>query len=189
MAKRPTAGLDFMEEAVDMAVDSLFHKASGFVAGLRAGQVEVLSEEYKRQAFACVGCGNQFALGDIEMVHPDNGFGLCRNCFKFFWLATKEKIARLGKGAARRTAPTQGARPQPQRQRPPGAPPWKVLGVKQDATVEQIKKAYRKLAMEWHPDRLPPSATSAQKAQAQLKFQEVMRAYNVMLKVRQPPEG
>jgi molecular chaperone DnaJ len=49
--------------------------------------------------------------------------------------------------------------------------PYKVLGVSPDASDEEIKKAYRRLAKQYHPDRNPGDATAAK------KMQEVNAAY------------
>jgi hypothetical protein len=192
MPRRRRDGFEgLMGDAVDMAVDGLFDRATDFVDNMRRQQQAALSEEQLRQTFTCAACRNDFSASDMEMVHLDNGFGLCRNCFKFVWQAGKEKIARLSKGAAKRaaTAGARQARQAPQPQPPPGPPVWEVLGLTQDATVEQIKRAYRKLAMQWHPDRVPPGASSQQKEQARAMFEQITRARDVMMKVRSAPTG
>jgi molecular chaperone DnaJ len=51
---------------------------------------------------------------------------------------------------------------------------YEVLGVNRDASDEDIKKAYRKLAMKHHPDRNPDDKT------AEEKFKEAKEAYEVL---------
>jgi curved DNA-binding protein len=51
---------------------------------------------------------------------------------------------------------------------------YEVLGVKKDASEGDIKKAYRKLAREYHPDRNPGDK------QAETRFKEVQDAYDVL---------
>ena len=51
---------------------------------------------------------------------------------------------------------------------------YKTLGVDKKATPEQIKKAYRKLARQYHPDRNPDNK------QAEERFKEVSQANDVI---------
>ena len=51
---------------------------------------------------------------------------------------------------------------------------YEVLGVGKDATTDQIKSAYRKLAMKYHPDRNPGDKA------AEEKFKEAAEAYDVL---------
>src|SRR5271155_2465550 len=51
---------------------------------------------------------------------------------------------------------------------------YEVLGVTRDANDQELKTAYRKLAMQYHPDRNPGDAT------AEEKFKECSEAYQVL---------
>jgi molecular chaperone DnaJ len=51
---------------------------------------------------------------------------------------------------------------------------YEVLGVERNATEADIKKAYRRLAMKYHPDRNPNDKQSEE------KFKEVQESYNVL---------
>ncbi len=53
---------------------------------------------------------------------------------------------------------------------------YEVLGVARTASAEEIKKAYRKLAMKWHPDK----NQGDKRAAAETKFKEINEAYEVL---------
>src|SRR5688572_29514782 len=58
---------------------------------------------------------------------------------------------------------------------------YEVLGVNRDASEEDIKKAYRKLAMKWHPDRNPDNP------KAEEHFKEAKEAYEVLTDPKKRP--
>ncbi|HEY9447128.1 MAG TPA: molecular chaperone DnaJ [Burkholderiales bacterium] len=51
---------------------------------------------------------------------------------------------------------------------------YEVLGLSRDTSEEDIKKAYRKLAMKWHPDRNPDNP------KAEERFKEAKEAYEIL---------
>ena len=51
---------------------------------------------------------------------------------------------------------------------------YEVLGVKRDAAADEIRKAYRNLARQFHPDRNPGDK------QAEARFKEIQDAYDVL---------
>ncbi len=52
---------------------------------------------------------------------------------------------------------------------------YEVLGVSKSASIDEIKSAYRKAAMKWHPDRNPEN-----KPEAEVRFRECTEAYSVL---------
>ncbi|KAI9487234.1 MAG: hypothetical protein EXX96DRAFT_552321 [Benjaminiella poitrasii] len=58
---------------------------------------------------------------------------------------------------------------------------YKLLNLNKETTTESdIKKAYRKLALKFHPDKLPQDATAEQKEEANASFQQLSMAYAVL---------
>ena len=52
---------------------------------------------------------------------------------------------------------------------------YEVLGVQRNASAEDIKRAFRKLALQYHPDKNPNN-----RAEAETKFKEIAEAYEVL---------
>ena len=51
---------------------------------------------------------------------------------------------------------------------------YELLGVSRNASADEIKKAYRKKAIQFHPDKNPDDST------AEEKFKEISEAYEVL---------
>ena len=56
---------------------------------------------------------------------------------------------------------------------------YSILGVDRNASEEQIKAAYKKLALKWHPDR-HANESEAKKKEAEERFKEIAEAYAVL---------
>ena len=52
---------------------------------------------------------------------------------------------------------------------------YEVLGVAQDASDDELKKSYRKMALKWHPDKNLDNME-----QAKVEFQFIQAAYDVL---------
>ncbi|XP_057753474.1 uncharacterized protein LOC130973090 isoform X2 [Arachis stenosperma] len=55
---------------------------------------------------------------------------------------------------------------------------YRILGVSSDSSFQEIKRAYRKLAMQWHPDRWTKNPSLL--GEAKRKFQQIQEAYSVL---------
>jgi len=96
---------------------------------------------------------------------------------------------RQGLGAACRTCPERrppsvllqpsaapsGSRAYASRRSGGGDDPYQALGLQRDASQDDIKAAYRKLALKWHPDRNPDN-----KSKAEDEFKRISKAYSLL---------
>merc|ERR1712070_823833 len=53
---------------------------------------------------------------------------------------------------------------------------YKILGIQRNAKPKEIKKAYREMALKWHPDKV----AEADKEKASTMFQDISEAYEVL---------
>lgn len=60
---------------------------------------------------------------------------------------------------------------------------YAILGIKRDATTDEVKKAYRKLANQFHPDK-QINSTEKEIEDAKKKFQQIQNAYEKIMKER-----
>lgn len=184
MARRKKAGGfgDLIDDFVEVTVDNIADRAREAFAA-RATKVRDLPGS---QTFKCVGCGNDVMGSQVQFMRPAESMCICTSCFQFMFSAGVEKFRFLAKRAAAKATAEKKAKlesPRADRTPPPVVPPWEVLGVTQEATEDEIGKAYRKIVMEWHPDRLPLD----RRPEGQMRIDDATKARNAMLSVRRAP--
>ena len=64
--------------------------------------------------------------------------------------------------------------------------PYEILGVGEQASDEEVKKAYRKLSRKYHPDA---NVNSPNAAEYEEKFKQVQQAYQQIMDERHNPNG
>ena len=57
---------------------------------------------------------------------------------------------------------------------------YSLLELKQGATMEEVKRAYRTLVKSCHPDTLPPTATDGEREEATIRFRTITEAYDFL---------
>uniref|UniRef100_A0A0D6R9Y9 J domain-containing protein n=1 Tax=Araucaria cunninghamii TaxID=56994 RepID=A0A0D6R9Y9_ARACU len=57
---------------------------------------------------------------------------------------------------------------------------YKVLGLKPDCSTSELRNAYKKLAMRWHPDRWSGLGNAKAAEESKKKFQAIQEAYSVL---------
>lgn len=76
----------------------------------------------------------------------------------------------MGGGAAAAAAATNAGSP--------SSSYYAILGIRNDASFSDVRSAYRKLAMKWHPDKFVKNPSVA--GEAKLRFQQIQEAYSVL---------
>lgn len=170
---------DLVDDLVEVAVDNLADRARDVFAARASQAVRNLPNS---KTFVCVGCSNVVAGAQVQFMRPAEGACVCTDCFQFMFTAGIEKMKFLAKKAAAVAAAAEAANPR-RPAAPPVVPPWEVLGVAQEASEDEIGRAYRKIVMEWHPDRLPPE----RRPEGEQRISEATKARNAMLSVRRKP--
>ncbi len=56
-----------------------------------------------------------------------------------------------------------------------------ILELETNASPEEIKKAYKKMALKYHPDRQEQSLSDQEKKQAEEKFKQISEAYELLM--------
>ena len=103
--------------------------------------------------------------------------------FVLWWLLRKKKARDAGHKSSstnHESASTKKEQEAFHEDEKPEADPYKILGVEQGASKEEIKSAYMKLAAQYHPDKVQHLGKEFQEL-AHKKFLDIHKAYETLM--------
>lgn len=95
-----------------------------------------------------------------------------------WWVSRVKRAYQAGSTSSANDRKEQGA---PGRQEPSDKDPYQILGVQRGASEQEIKAAYRRLAAQYHPDRVQHLGKEFQEL-AHKKFVAIQKAYDMLMK-------
>ena len=98
-----------------------------------------------------------------------------------FWMFIKPLVDEVMAAAQRAYHDSTGRQSRQDSGRQSASDPWQVLGIRRDASPEEIKKAYYELVKQYHPDRVNNLGPELQ-ALAREKTTQLNRAYEQLQK-------
>lgn len=122
----------------------------------------------------CFACRRPFCRPHLDF-YRDDGLGVCGQCMRFMVSSAQRVLRGAAVAAQKRVAAAATPPIAAPRRTANGKPPWEILGVDAKAEPEEIKRAFRRRALETHPDRNPTDP------QAGAKFKEINDAYQAMI--------
>lgn len=125
----------------------------------------------------------EFFIGPIGIIEDIVTIGVL---YWYFIYRPAKMRAQSGRayyreGEGRQTGSHQGDQGRAQTERRFSRPdPYKVLGVSKEASIDEIKRAYRKLAAKYHPDKVNHLGEEF-KGLAEKRFKEIQEAYQELV--------
>ncbi len=123
-----------------------------------------------------------FGIGGADGVFSQSELGLLRLIAQYLGISQGDYVSiherHVGSGYSRSYSGTQ-----PPKHSASLKDPYKVLGITSDATDDEVKRAYRRMAMKYHPDRVAGMSEELQRNAAE-QMKEINSAYEAIKQQR-----
>lgn len=128
--------------------------------------------------FGLAGADGDFSNDEMQVLRSVY-YNLGINATDWTSIRARHQVggAGYGRGSYSYSGSTGGSYSQPK------SDPYKILGIDQSASDEEVKKAYRRLAMKYHPDKVE-SLGEEVKRNSEAQFRQINEAYEQIRKMR-----